>query len=168
MTALLEIDVSVNCPSWRDALPEADTLGERAARAAYAAAGIGDEDAEASLVLAGDDFVQDLNRDYRGQDKPTNVLSFANLDGEAGPESGPPLLLGDVVIALETTVAEAEATGTSLSDHFCHLVVHGMLHLLGFDHQTDAQAERMERLESRILQEMGISDPYAENPEGLN
>ena len=170
MTASLEIDVSLNCPGWQDALPDAEVLGVRAASAAYAGSGreTGAQGAEASLVLADDAFVQALNRDYRGQDKPTNVLSFANLDGAGGPASDAPLLLGDVVIALETTVAEAAAAGRPLSDHFCHLVVHGMLHLLGFDHQTDAQADGMERLEIRILQSLGIADPYAEDPEGLN
>ncbi len=170
MTASLEIDVSVNCPGWRESLPEAEDLGLRAAGAAFAEAA-GEtvaEAAEASLVLADDAFVHALNRDYRGQDKPTNVLSFANLDGGAGPQVGAPFLLGDIVIALETTMAEAADAGKPLSDHFCHLIVHGMLHLLGFDHQTDAQAESMERMEIRILQGMGIADPYAESPEGLN
>ena len=170
MTASLEIDVSVNCAGWRDSLPEAEDLGLRAAGAAFSeAAGESvTEAAEASLVLADDAFVHALNRDYRGQDKPTNVLSFANLDGDPGPQAGVPTLLGDIVIALETTKSEAELAEKPLSDHFCHLIVHGMLHLLGYDHQTDAQAERMERMEIRILQGMGIANPYAEGPEGLN
>lgn len=163
------VDVTAPCPSWAEALPEAESLGRAAALAAVAAAGRPlPADAEAGLVLADDAMVRGLNRDYRGQDKPTNVLSFANLDG-GGPaatgEAGP-LLLGDVVIALETTRAEAAAEGKRLADHFSHLVVHGMLHLLGFDHETDAQAAEMEGLESRILSKLGIADPYADGAEG--
>jgi probable rRNA maturation factor len=124
--------------------------------------------AEASLVLADDDLVRGLNHDYRGQDRPTNVLSFANLDGDPLPAPGvaQPLLLGDVVIAFETTRAEAAAEGRRLADHFSHLVVHGMLHLLGFDHETDAQAAEMEGLETRILSKLGIADPYGDGAEG--
>lgn len=163
----LEIDVAAPCAAWAEALPEAETVGRGAALAAFAAAGDVAGPAEASLVLADDAMVRDLNRDYRGQDKPTNVLSFANLDGEPSAAVGPgPVLLGDVVIALETTRAEAMAEGKRLADHFSHLVVHGMLHLLGFDHETDAQAAEMEELETRILSKLGIADPYADAAEG--
>jgi len=170
MSDTVDIDVSANCEGWAEVLPGAEALGLRAAEAAFAAAradGAGPDGgglaAEASLLLADDAFVQTLNRDYRGQDKPTNVLSFANLDAPEPPAAaGEPLLLGDMVIALETTASEAETAGKPVSDHFSHLVVHGMLHLLGYDHETDAQAERMERLEVRILEGLGIADPYSE------
>lgn len=169
MTASLEIDVTIECPDWADRLPAAAELGVRAARAAFAAGGIdiAGGEAEASLVLADDGFVRQLNRQYRDQDKATNVLSFASLDDPSQPSAGGPVLLGDIVVALETVAAESAGSGKSLADHFCHLVVHGMLHLLGFDHQSEAQAQRMERLEIRILRDLGIADPYAETPEGL-
>ncbi|MDX9859346.1 MAG: rRNA maturation RNase YbeY [Rhodospirillales bacterium] len=168
-----EIDVALPCPSWRRALPDAAALGRAAALAAFAGArtagrGVG-LPAEASLVLADDATVRQLNRDYRGRDEPTNVLSFANLDGDPPLlADGAPVLLGDVVLAYETTASEAAAQGKPLSDHFSHLVVHGMLHLLGFDHVNAAQAEEMEGLEVRVLKGLGVADPYVEGAEGQN
>lgn len=168
----LEIDVVTPSSAWAEALPDAEVLGRTAALAAFAAAGAAGRGvtgpSEASLVLADDALVRDLNRDYRGQDRPTNVLTFANLDGDPLPVHGDdaPVLLGDVVIAFETTAAEAAAEGKRLGDHFSHLVVHGMLHLLGFDHETDAQAAEMEGLETRILSKLDIADPYEDGAEG--
>lgn len=166
-----EIDVALPCPSWLEALPDAEARGRTAALAAFAAARAAGRaaglPAEASLVLADDALVRGLNRDYRGLDKPTNVLTFANLDG-AGPmpSGGAPVLLGDIVLAFETMAAEAAAQGKPLGDHFSHLVVHGMLHLLGFDHASADQAEEMEGLETRVLKGLGVADPYAEDAEG--
>ena len=102
------------------------------------------------LVLADDALQRRLNREFRGRDKSTNVLSF----------DGAPAALGDVVLALETIAAEAEAQGKPLADHVAHLVVHGVLHLLGYDHETQGQARSMERLEIEILAGLGIGDPY--------
>jgi len=126
---------------------------------------------EVSLALAGDRLVQRLNRTYRKRDKPTNVLSFPAAD-IAGPKSRKregawsqpprqPVLLGDVIVAFETTDAEAAAQGKALGDHLAHLIVHGTLHLLGYDHERLAQARRMERLEVAILAGLGVADPYA-------
>lgn len=175
MSKALEIDVSTENADWHGALPDAAAIAEKAALLAFRMAGEdggkAPEGAEASLVLTDDAMVRRLNRDYRGQDKATNVLSFASLDGEepdTGASGGRPVLLGDLVVALETTAAESARSGKSLADHFCHLIVHGMLHLLGYDHQTESQAERMEELEVRILRELGIGDPYAADAEGLN
>ncbi|NYZ12987.1 rRNA maturation RNase YbeY [Azospirillum sp. RWY-5-1] len=143
----------------------AEWLAERAAIAALAAAydDDGDAPAELSVVLADDAMVQTLNRDYRGKDKPTNVLSFA-LTEAAGPEPEPgaPILLGDVILARETVVREAAEQGKPEDDHLTHLVVHGVLHLLGYDHEQDDEAEAMERLETRVLAGLGIPDPYAD------
>jgi probable rRNA maturation factor len=116
------------------------------------------EAAELSLLLTDDAHVRVLNRQWRGQDKPTNVLSFPSADD--GDEPGP--LLGDVVVAHETTAREAAAEGKSFDDHLAHLLVHGLLHLFGFDHETDEEAEEMEALETEILVGLGISDPYAD------
>ena len=98
-----------------------------------------------------------LNRTWRGKDAPTNVLSFP-----AGEGVGEPGLLGDVVLAYETTLKEARAQDIALRDHIAHLVVHGVLHLIGFDHMRDEQADRMEAVERVALTSLGIADPYAE------
>ncbi len=116
---------------------------------------------EVTLVLTDDSEVQQLNRTWREVDAPTNVLSFSS--GEpVGALQVDPRPLGDVVLAGETVVKEAGLKGVSVPDHVSHLVVHGVLHLLGHDHEQDDDAERMEALETRILAGLGISDPYAE------
>jgi len=162
-----EIIISIEAGPWADKIPGVEERCQRVAAIALSTGAALCEDlpldrAELSLALADDAMVQELNRQYRNQDKPTNVLSFAALDDEDAPEAqdGAPLLLGDVIIAYETTAAEAEAEGKSLSDHLSHLVVHGVLHLLGFDHMEEDEAEEMEGLESSILGMLGIADPY--------
>jgi probable rRNA maturation factor len=124
----------------------------------------------ASLLFADDAQVQTLNCEWRGKDKPTNVLSFPMLErGELlalSPE-GPPELLGDIALALETCVREAEEKGVSLEHHATHLIVHGLLHLAGYDHETSPEdAREMETLEIKALAMMGIADPYGDH-EGL-
>ena len=164
MTDTLDLSISVSCAEWTARVADVERLCGRVLRAAYAACGDRPGTAEAGVVLADDGFVRDLNRDYRGKDAPTNVLSFASLDApgpEQGLPPGTPVPLGDVVIAFETTDAEARRDGKSLSDHLSHLLAHGMLHLMGYDHQTDEAAAEMEALEARILADLGIADPYA-------
>jgi probable rRNA maturation factor len=124
--------------------------------------------AEACVVLANDALVRSLNRSYRGKDAPTDVLSFpfqeppgAAAPAEVGRGPTEPRQLGDVVLAVETVRTEAAEQGVAPVHHLQHLVVHGLLHLLGFDHETDAQAEAMEELEVEILASLGIADPYA-------
>ena len=148
-------------------MPEPTATVEKAARAAWLsaelpAAIVERASVEMSVLLSDDATVRDLNATYRGQDKPTNVLSFAFADGLVAPvpEHGP-FLLGDVVLACETIEREAHEQGKCFSDHTIHLVVHGVLHLLGYDHQEPDQGDRMEALETRILAGLGISDPYA-------
>lgn len=123
--------------------------------------------ADMTLVLHQDDFIHQLNRDYRQKDKPTNVLSFhsydrSEIDGvyQAAKAGGPPVMLGDVFLAFETCQVEAAAQGKSVHDHTLHLCVHGLLHLLGYDHVDGGEAEQMESLEVMILSELGIADPY--------
>lgn len=115
--------------------------------------------AELSVLLTDDRRIRIVNRDWRGFDKATNVLSFP----AAAPEriEGSPLL-GDIVVAYETVAREAQAEGKSLPDHFRHLVIHGLLHLLGEDHETETEAQRMEALEVAALAHLGIADPYAD------
>lgn len=112
--------------------------------------------AEISIVLTGDAEQRQLNRQYRGMDKPTNVLSFPQI-APFGPVAG---LLGDIILARETLEREAAEMGISFLDHFTHLVVHGFLHILGYDHIKDDEALVMEGLEIRILAALGVADPY--------
>ncbi len=112
-----------------------------------------------SFVLSNDAAVREMNRTWRGQDKPTNVLSFPFEPPVGMPDAEP--YLGDVVLALETVDREAADLGISGAHHLQHLVLHGLLHLLGFDHETAAEAQRMEWLETKLLAGLGIADPYA-------
>ena len=157
-----EIAVLIEHQAWTDAVPEAEALSRRAAQAALdAVEADGERPLEISLVLADDATVRGLNRDWRGKDAATNVLSFATQDDENEPEvAEAPLLLGDVVLAFETCAAEAAAEGKSLADHLSHLVVHGVLHLIGWDHQDEDEAAEMEALETDVLRGLGIADPY--------
>ena len=116
------------------------------------------EGAELSLLITDDRKLQTLNLDWRGKDKPTNVLSFPGQTIEVGETAGD--FLGDIAVSIETTQREAKETGKSFADHFTHLIVHGFLHLFGYDHENDEDAEEMENLERNVLAELGISDPY--------
>jgi probable rRNA maturation factor len=115
-------------------------------------------EAEVSLLFTDDAHMRQLNLRYRGKDKPTNVLSLPAAPVLVG-RLGPPL--GDVVLAAETIEAEARAQGLALGDHLTHLIVHGFLHLVGYDHEHDAEALVMEGLETAIMKDLGIADPYA-------
>ena len=161
----------LECPAWAEALPEVEEICRNAASAALKDETEFGDNLELALVLADDVTIQGLNRDWRGQDKPTNVLSFAAQDGDSGPGDIPeaPVLLGDVILAFETCAAEAARDGKSLSAHLSHLVVHGVLHLVGFDHETgDADADAMEAMETVILAGLGIADPYDLGPADLD
>jgi probable rRNA maturation factor len=170
----LDISISLEAGDWEAAVADVEQRVEAAARAAFDAADrpdiLGVAPAEMSLVLADDALVRTLNRDYRDKDKPTNVLSFALLDGSddtddvLARDEGMPILIGDVILAFETVQREAREQGKSVEDHLTHLVIHGVLHLLGYDHLSDPDADRMERLETSILARMGIADPYSANP----
>lgn len=157
----LDITVIARDASWRETEPQAEALARRAAEAAFlhvsAHPRLGRR-AEATVVLADDALVRNLNNTFRGQDRPTNVLSFGNLEGPV--PSGQPGLVGDVVLARETVLREAAEQGKTLGDHLTHLVVHGILHLLGYDHDDEPGAREMESLEVSILADLGIADPY--------
>ena len=114
------------------------------------------------LILADDLFIQDLNGRYRGKDQPTNVLSFPQEDLEKGQAliKTPLLLLGDIVMSYETLDREALSQNISFMHHFSHLLIHGLLHLLGFDHETDKDQQEMEALEAKILETLSIANPY--------
>jgi probable rRNA maturation factor len=121
-----------------------------------------DRDVDVSVRIVDEDEMQALNRDYRDQDKPTNVLAFpAGDDGFVPPGERP--LLGDIVVCAGVVAREADEQGKSLEHHWAHMLVHGTLHLLGHDHMSEQEAESMEALERRILSSFGIADPYAGN-----
>lgn len=148
---------------WRIDLPAAAALARRAARAALAAVPAAGGAAELAVALGDDALLRRLNRIYRGRDKPTNVLSFSYFE-PPGPRMRARRFLGDVAVARETLLAEAAAEGKPAAHHLSHLIVHGVLHLLGYDHQKATDAKRMEALERRILSGLGIPDPYKVRP----
>jgi probable rRNA maturation factor len=119
--------------------------------------------ASIAVALSSDAVVRRLNATYRGKDAPTNVLSFpAAGTASSGGAADSPRALGDVVLAVETVLAEAAAAGIPPAHHFQHLLIHGVLHLIGYDHLTDAEAEAMEALETALLARLGIADPYSD------
>ncbi len=169
------IDIRISSGDWDLDDDPPDLIVQRAAQAALAMAHAGAFQtyagpSELSVTLADDETLADLNRRYRGKDGPTNVLSFPSFDptdlldqfqtlpGIA--HSGPPLMLGDVVVADGVLRAEAQAQGKTRHDHLTHLVVHAVLHCLGYDHEKDEEADEMEALERRVLATLGIADPY--------
>jgi probable rRNA maturation factor len=166
----MTLDIAIDAdPEW-DSSKDWATLARSAATAAiaesaFAQLGQGERTVEVSVRLASDDEVHALNAEWRGKDKPTNVLSFPmaaeeELDGSARP--GPELMLGDIILARGVCAAEAADKGVPLEDHAAHLMVHGTLHLLGYDHMDDDSAADMEGREVRALARLGIADPYAE------
>ena len=160
----LDIQVSVEDDGWGDEASLQD-VGSRVLGAAadFLAREEGqpfpEEPPEVSLVFTDDASIREINAEWRQQDKPTNVLSFPAFPVTPGEKPGP--MLGDIVIARETVEREAVDLGKSFEEHLTHLLVHGFLHLLGYDHMETEEAEEMEALETRILASLGISDPYA-------
>jgi probable rRNA maturation factor len=157
---MTEVMVAADC--WR-AEPEAEAVIQRAIAAAAETIEEEVADAELAVMLTDDAGIRTLNANWRGIDKPTNVLSFPALQPEhAGGPDDAPRMLGDIAIAYETLRREADAEGKPFDHHLSHLAVHGFLHLIGYDHETDNEAEVMEALEQEILAQLGIPDPYAE------
>ncbi len=158
------VDVLVEEARWTEVGLE--RLAETAASAALSAVGRDPGRHELTLLACGDTRIAGLNESFRGKPVATNVLSWPAFEG-APPEPGSalageePLFLGDLAIAYGTCAAEAAAAGVSLADHATHLVVHGVLHLLGHDHEVEAEAEAMEAIETKVLASLGIDDPYS-------
>jgi probable rRNA maturation factor len=146
------IEVEIESPDWTAALGNA---GELAARAAEAALQGADFEGDVVVLLTGDDEMAELNAQFRGKPGSTNVLSFPS------PESARPHL-GDVAVAYGVAAREAAEQRKTLADHLSHLVAHGVLHLVGYDHETESEAETMEALERRVLATLGAPDPYAD------
>ena len=156
-SSTLTLAVVANAGDW-SAIDDPERRVADVARAIVIA--LGDEaSGMATIALSDNAEVRQLNAAWRGKDKPTNVLSFP-----AAENPGEPDFLGDVILAIETLEVEARELGVPLAHHFAHLVLHGFLHLLGYDHETEVEAEEMERLEVRILATLGIPDPYDSAP----
>ena len=165
----LDIQISVEEGAW----PSEERLRETSERVlGVAAAFLAREERqpfpktgtpEVSLVFTNDAEIRGINAEWRSQDKPTNVLSFPAFPLTPGKMPGP--MLGDIIFAEETLTREAGELGKSFDDHLTHLLVHGFLHLFGYDHMDDEEAEKMEGLETRILAELGLSDPYGDGPD---
>lgn len=148
------IDVEIEDAAWTAALPDAEALARAAAEAALAHA---NNPSDLTVLLTDDGAVRELNARFRRQDKPTNVLSFP---APPNPEDH----LGDVALAYGVCAREAAEQGKPIAHHLQHLVAHGVLHLLGYDHEDDAQAEAMEGLERVVLAGLGVPDPYLADP----
>lgn len=169
----LELNISIEEPEWNNALPDIENISQNIMEHCFGFVKdnedidfLNDElPISINLSLNNDAEIHKLNKEFRNMDKPTNVLSFANIDSETFEddirEDGF-VELGDIMIALETMQREATEKNISLHDHYCHLLTHGFLHLLGFDHIDDDEAEYMEDFEIRILETMNIKNPYLE------
>ena len=158
-----EIIISIEAGPWAEKIAGVEERCQRVAAIALSTGAALLEDlplerAELSLVLADDAMVQELNRQYRGQDKPTNVLSFPGREPIETAHA-----LGDIAIAHETVMREAQEQGKTVEQHCRHMIVHGFLHLLGYDHEEETEAEAMEAMEIRILRRLGDDNPYREH-----
>jgi probable rRNA maturation factor len=151
------IEVLVHAQGWRAAAPRAVTLVRKSATATLAHEGR--KGAHLTVLLADDAELQALNARFRGKDAPTNVLSFPAIGGDADA-------LGDIALALGVCVREAAEQGKPLAHHLQHLTAHGVLHLLGYDHESEAEADVMEAKEREVLAALGVPDPYAEMAQG--
>jgi probable rRNA maturation factor len=158
-----KIGIVVDDSRWRDILPDAVRVCRRAARSALAELRDEGQPVQLCVMLADDETVADLNKRFRGKRGPTNVLSFSGQISRtpASPNVSVTLSIGDIVLAFETVVREAQRDGKTISAHVSHLVVHGVLHLLGHDHTRQADASRMESLEVTVLARLGVGNPYA-------
>lgn len=158
MKSRLDVDLTIDADQWRGVLPNIEDIARRATAETWAFLADG-RLVELSLLLSDDETVRSLNREHRGKDQPTNVLAFPM--GEPIAPMGP-VHLGDVVLACETVSEEAKRDGKTLEAHVSHLVVHGLLHLVGHDHLDPTEASEMERLEIAILSKLGFPNPYIE------
>lgn len=162
-----EIDVSISEPEWSASFLDVEDIARRVTEITLRNAVLPNflvaKDLEISVVLANDDLVQILNREYRKMDKPTNVLSFAAIDAQEPIPTDGPFPLGDIILSYQTIDREAKEQGKFFKDHFTHMIVHGTLHLIGYDHETEDDATIMETLEIRILEKMHVQNPYLDN-----
>jgi probable rRNA maturation factor len=179
------VDLIIEDPDWTEALPGLEALADTAARLALEAAGLDPDHWSLCILACGDTRIAELNSEFRGKPVPTNVLSWPAFDlapphpgAHPGAHPAPPVQampgpgqphrqsLGDVAIALQITRHQANDNATPLKDHVIHLILHGCLHLLGFDHETEEDAQTMEGIETRALARIGVADPYLRGDAG--
>ncbi|MDC0989874.1 rRNA maturation RNase YbeY [Rhodospirillales bacterium] len=156
MTVSVHTVVQLRSKEWRNVVPNFRALCSAASNATWQRIKTINGPCELSIVLANDEFIRKLNKKFRGENRPTNVLSFPAATDKVNMGGDIPSL-GDIVLALETVIAEAHE---NLSQHFSHLIVHGCLHLVGHDHLEEAEAVKMEALEVEILKTLNIKNPY--------
>ena len=154
-----DIDIDINDPHWLDLIPDIEINTHKIIQNILEGQLPNAQHVEISIVLANDNFVQDLNKKYRDKDKPTNVLSFPQT--EEDELSAPIIMLGDIVIASGVIEKESKEQNKNIKNHYTHMLVHGCLHLMHYDHITDEEADEMEALEIQILSNLGIKNPYA-------
>ncbi|MHC5306427.1 rRNA maturation RNase YbeY [Bartonella sp. LJL80] len=151
-------DIAIASEGWAEQ-HVLQSIVEAALTATLKRLGLEDLESELSLVFTNDDEIRRINAEWRRIDKATNVLSFPAFPVKAGDKAGP--MLGDIIVACETVTREADEENKRFEDHLSHLLVHGLLHLMGYDHENDEDAEQMEQLEREILHSLAIADPYA-------
>lgn len=165
------VDLVINHPAWESMQIQLEDFTQDVIGLTLSMADLPQElksrEIDICVVLTNDSGIHALNRDYRGVDKPTNVLSFANLDSESAidelAQENMPFALGDVIIAWETMQREALEQKKEFLNHLRHMMVHGALHLLGYDHMENEEAHVMESLEIKILEKMNVENPYADD-----
>ncbi|WP_375646299.1 rRNA maturation RNase YbeY [Bartonella sp. AA56HLJMS] len=155
---MIIIDIMIKSAGWNDE-KMLYNITEKALMATMHHVSLENVVSEISLLFTDDEHMAQINAQWRNKNKSTNVLSFPAFPLKVGNRPGP--ILGDIIIARETVVFEAEKEGKTFQDHLIHMIVHGILHLLGYDHETDDEAYKMEKLEREILQKLSIKDPYA-------
>lgn len=163
----IDIDFDIQDDLWEEHITKIREVSDRIAREVFEHTGLSNyaKVIEFSIILTNDDYIQQLNNDYRGYNKPTNVLSFPAEELDPNDLAKTPvlngfLMIGDIVFSYKTLVNEANNQGKTLESHYFHLLVHGLLHLLGFDHQSEEDANVMERIEIDILSKFKIDSPY--------
>ncbi|ALE03404.1 rRNA maturation RNase YbeY [Bartonella ancashensis] len=158
---MISIDITVNSPEWDDE-KLLYSITQKALIAVTSHLSLFDTVSELSLLFTNDEYMTQINAQWRKKNYPTNVLSFPAFPLKVGQKPG--LMLGDIILARETIAREAEEGKKSFHDHLTHMIVHGILHLLGYDHETNDEAHQMEELEKDILQKISIKNPYTELP----
>ena len=166
----VDVDIDTQASDWERDLPTIEELANKISRSVFSITNFDNftDHIEFSIILSDDSKVRTLNKEYRGADKPTNVLSFPAEDVTPKNFKNIPtyngfIMIGDIVFAYQTLQYEAKNLGKSFEAHFCHLLVHGLLHLLGFDHETEKEADEMERIEVKVLSNFNIESPYQDN-----